>query len=421
MSRKLLLLAILAFPILMFAQHNPLEDQIYRTSGSTNIQVYGGAFQASDVIPLEAAWRILQNESITTALRDKMASKTGAKNRYEDWLRTGIFYEGFAKADTNGRTGWYVGLEYANQRQIFFPEDAFNLVFFGNAPYEDDTLFIPDLTFQDLSYNRLRFGFSHSIYQSGSSLSISAGVSLYQGIGHTRLGFQNTSIYTAPDGEYLDIVYDTRIEQSNPGARKLGDFSGFGAALDLAIQWQKGDDFIRFDAQELGFIRWSNDELWYYGDSSIRYEGLIIEDISGGAGTPLTSIDIDSLAEALGLYRGVGSYGRNLPARINLQYLHMPAGGGVVYGGNLHYRPLKGYLPEISAMGGYRFGSSESASYTLTGRLAYGGFGGFQMGLGARMDWKPIHLSIQAPSLLGFFSPSNIPGGSLLIGLGAHF
>ncbi len=252
MLRSLTLIGLLTFSISLFAQQKPLENLRYGDDFNQSFSVYGDVFQASNVIPLSAAIRIVNNEPISTKLRDNMAAKVRSSNRYEDWLRVGFLYEGFGKGDSTGRHGWYAGVEYSNQRQIFFPEDAFNLVFFGNAQYEDDTIFIPSLMFQDISCNRIRGGYARSIYNGDSKFSFSIGASFYQSIGQTYFRFLNTSIYTAPDGEYLDITYNTRLEQTNPGARKLSDFNGFGFGLEFGLHWEKGANKFGVTADELG-------------------------------------------------------------------------------------------------------------------------------------------------------------------------
>lgn len=403
------------------AQQSPLVNRIYHSGANHELNIYGNAFQSSDAVPLSVAVRILTDEPISTSQRDNMAKNIGAKNRYEDWLKTGLFYEGFSKNDSLGQTGWYAGFEYVNERQIFFPEDAFNLIFYGNADFEDDTLFFPSLVYQDLAYNRLRGGFSQTINGLSGIFSFHAGISLYQGIGNTYLNFQNTSIYTAIDGEYLDITYDTRIEQANPGAKKIGDLKGLGAGIDLGFQYQRANHILHLDIQEVGFIRWYQDQSLYFGDSAIRYEGLIIDDLFGGTSSPLTSIDIDSLADALGLRIGEGDYGRNLPASFNLSYLNLPQSQGVFLGAGIRYRTVRGFIPEFSFSGGYRFRVGETGSTLLNARLAYGGLGGFQLGISNRWDFDHFFAVLEMRSILGFFAPEKIPGGALSISLGARF
>lgn len=406
----------------MFSQQSPLVNKLFRPGASHEINIYGDAFQSSDAVPLSVAVRILTDEPISTSQRDNMAKNIGAKNRYEDWLKTGLFYEGFSKKDTaKNVTGWYAGFEYVNERQIFFPEDAFNLVFYGNADFEDDTLFFPNLIYQDFAYNRLRGGFSQSIWGASGVFSFHAGISLYQGIGNTYLNFKNTSIYTAIDGEYLDISYDTRIEQANPGAKRFGDLKGLGAGLDLGFQYQYGSHILHLDIQEIGFIRWYNDQSWFYGDSAIRYEGLIIDDLFNSTSSPLTSIDIDSLADALGLNIGEGNYGRNLPASFNLSYMNLPSLQGFYLGASIRYRSVRGFIPEFSLSGGYRFPIGEKGSTLLTTRLAYGGLGGFQLGVSNRWDFDHFFTAINMRSVLGFFAPEKLPGGALSLSLGARF
>ena len=247
----------------------------------------------------------------------------------------------------------------------------------------------------------------------GRSFYIEGGFSLIQGISLSEFSIEDGSLYTAPDGEYLDLAYDANIRQANIGAVSATDFNGFGTAFGLKLGYHFYDHHVMLSVQDVGFINWNSSSNLYSGDSAFRYEGVIVDDIFNLTSNPISGFNQDSLLSLLNLTETTSSFTRSIPATIDLTYRRF-FDNQIEIIARARYRSLRRYLPYFTFSTGRRWELSRSVIIPKV-TIGYGGYGLFT--LGPELKWYNEHVSLEVGSenVLGFIAPNTFTGSSLFL------
>lgn len=172
----------------------------------------------------------------------------------------------------------YLGLEYRHENTLmarFTAPTSLGLILNGNTPYRDQTLTESDARLYSLRSEAIglraarRFG----------SIQAGIGARLLLGRSLTALDRLNYTLYTAPEGERIDVQADYAAYQTSTSMP-----SGIGMAADAGLSWQAAP---RWQAQvallNLGFIRWQADQ--YVRSLDERFEGMNLSPLLSGTGS----------------------------------------------------------------------------------------------------------------------------------------
>jgi len=397
MNRCWHLLPIL-FPILVSAQQDSLPLPIM-TDGHRFTMVVSAGFD-SNVLRNDLVTGIYFGGALSSEVRQRTLDNMGNANRagYElGGMATYAWGDKFF-----GRTGWMprFSLAYQSVMGIRFTTDVYALSFFGNAGYEDLTAHLGPSAFEQVTYQTFGLGVEDRNSGSFVELAVVNGQALNAG------QIEKADLYTAPFGRLLELQLNGEYHRSDTA--RNGFNKGIGAAIN--VQWRHRFQLFRSTAvfslgvTDLGFIAWNDNALPVTKDSTIRYEGIEVEDILDLDGL---LVNKTTLQDSLGLGYSKGSFMRALPARVEARLgagkFHKRSNfhGMQPYELSVDYRYLPGYLPHATIVRNLVFAKCMAVSIGA----GYGGFGDFRASAGLiSMLGKHFRIGLHTPNAIGLFS-----------------
>lgn len=213
------------------------------------------------------------------------------------------------------------------------------LLWRGNRSFGGQTVDLGELM-MNLSYQRTYYiaGAYSLMHDDDLEVRVGGRLQLLQGITSIYAPDNNVSIYTEPNGKYLDIVYDYRVNTALPldGNGEL-DFDPFRAAgngfgIDLGANVRLGNLHGSIGITDLGGVRYNNNVENYYQSDSIRFEGVEVSNAFSGV-----TIEDSAFVASLSEYKtGNEDFTNPLPAKISLQAAYRIRGTNV--DGNTYYK-----------------------------------------------------------------------------------
>ncbi len=249
-------------------------------------------------------------------------------------LEGGAYIETLRLAIKHGQ--WQFGIHHGivNRSSITYPKDLIGLMWQGNAPYINDTLFLgPELDVS--SYNEIALQGAYSM----SKLTIGAAIKVLSGIHQIRSEKTFFSLYTDPEIYQLDVNTDYLVQTSG-----LIDYMGFkdstfipeintntrfrfsenlGLAFDLGLKYSPSEK-LDLTASVIGLggsIKWKKDAKSYYSKGNYNYAG---EDIQFLLETNSISIDtkLDTIKEIFDFKENSIEYSTSLPVSSYISALY---------------------------------------------------------------------------------------------------
>lgn len=163
-----------------------------------------------------------------------------------------------------------------------YSQNVLELALEGNKQFAGQTI---DLSDTRLNASWLReYGLGVSVPISvdivGKKLTIrpAATLKFIQGIGNISMPRGKATMYTDPDGRYLDFTTDYRVNMSIPSnAGGIGSGSGMGWGLDLGVNFN-WHDFIITDLGlvDIGSVSFNKNTKNYTGNTKYRFDGVEI-------------------------------------------------------------------------------------------------------------------------------------------------
>jgi hypothetical protein len=282
--------------------------------------------------------------------------------------------------------------------------DLYNTLFYGNSPYVGDTMDFSYSHLQYQHYQKISFGLIHNKYKSSLKISF---VNANKGIDY-RLG--NTWMYSSPLSDSINFNLNAEGHYT-PGNNPYFSTAGAGFALDLNhnfIYYNKNEkrQVINFKLGNIGFIYWNDETNYNFVDSSNTYSGFeIMNLITKDSASNLLTTD------TLGIFSTTRNQIELLPFELSIQKLadrYASKKLQLIFG----FKSIisSDYRPYIF-VGGYY---SPNQKFGISSRLAYGGFGGFKLGLNANYWVKDkFEIALGTYDLVGFASSKYGFGKSL--------
>jgi Family of unknown function (DUF5723) len=379
----------------------------------------------SNAVNTDISRSFLFNGFIDQAMKDRTYKQLKKNNTYEDGVGGHVAYVQMIRSKLNPDKGWQfsINYQYANNRFLHFGDQALKFALSGNAMFENDTIHFNKLVFDNRAYNKLSASLQRVKKTQHGTWYYGGGLSLLQGIQNTHITLDNSSLYTAPDGEWLDVKYKLHYQQSTIGAPNFFAPKGLGGAADLYLSYEHKKDnaldyYIRFSATDIGFIRWQRDIAHYDGDSAIRFEGLVINNLLNFS-TPsyLTNFGKDSLFAILHVTQSGKSYNTVMPMKFALTYGHALCKGKAMMNVGANYQLLPGYIPQL--WGKFSYGCKYGFVPSIS--ASFGGYSYYNVGLELSKLFRYGQISIGSQNVAGLIIPSHVTASSVYARLGLSF
>ena len=388
---------------------SPLMTETY-TANSLQLDI--DFHSNSNAIPTTFAGAFLSGGTITDEIKNRCLSYTTGAIKYEDELKAGIAYKHYFGSSG---FGLYASYYHRNIRTLYTTHDAFKLMFYGNKPFEGTTADLSDIRFENLMYNQYAIGVSKAL----GHFFVGLNISFLQGFSNLQVNNTRGSLYTAPFGEYLDMSYNLVINQSNVNSTKFFDLNGSGFAADLQLVYHNAKSRFSFTVSDLGSIAWNKNTANYTGDTSFRYEGINVGDITNLTGNGLRGINLDSIAALLGPKKSNRAYTTTLPTTFQVTYAHLfqLRKSSMILTFGINTRLLHNY---------YAYGYIKTSfllrhDWTTAVSIGAGGYSLCNVGIDVGKTWRNFDFIIGTANLVGSILPMYYPGSSAYLRLGFHF
>lgn len=322
-----------------------------------------------------------------------------------------------------GRNSKYSYLLSFKDQRVFnstFTKDFYQLLFYGNKPYLDQTMNFGGSNINSLRFQEIKFGFIwhkiDSTAKAGISVSFIKGQSLFY-----VKAKEGSSLYTNSDG--TELVFNSKFNMAlsdtsnkqNPFA-----FSGVGASADIFFETPYKSKIgkssvLTVNANNLGFIHWFDNSVQYSSDSTFTFDGYHIDNLLDLKDSTLSSINQDSIINnTANAHRE--AFNVNIPA--NLIIINkiiftdkFALGTGFRYLFNSNFKPY-GFMD---------FEYNFSKKFTSSLHVGYGGYSRLNVGLAFQYNTPGWYLKIGSNGLQGFILPNKTYGQSAFVTIAKKF
>jgi hypothetical protein len=387
-----------------------------------SINLSSGYYFASDVITNNFALAFFQGEFIDDDLKNSVSKNLSSLNRFGTDLNPQLTYT--KRNDTifslphsffsvSASSHYHVNSE--------FKKDVFEIFFRGNKNYAGEIAHLGDFNYNLVYYQQLNFTFGHNYKYENNSFEYSVGLSLNKGQNLYKLSAPTATLFTEENGEYIDL--DTEIEiyrSDSSNSKRMTAWNGTGGSVDFAFSWKTPKNNVwYFSLKNFGFITWNDNTSHVKADTTFRFEGVDVSDLFDFSDSLHETITLDSsLVEPYLTVREEKKYTSPVPALASLSYQHILSPGKMDIEANIDYLFFAGYIPRESLTLGFIFNNTQR----LTLKASYGGYTGFQAGIGYKVFlFQRWMLGVQSDYLTGWINPDKGVAQGAFVSLSAYF
>ena len=280
----------------------------------------------------------------------------------------------FASGKSNAY--YYFGIEHQYFLDTSFDEDVIKLILLGNKPFAGETITAPDSKYYSIYFNQLKGGMGHVFESEGGIHHITGNIALNLGQNYNELFIKNSSVYTDPGGEYLEInaKFNTRV--SDTVWAEWYEVRGIGASLDFEYDFDKTGNFhFDFALKNLGFITWTGNSFTGETDTSFVFNGVEFDTTGNNGGD--NGLTVNSIRNLIFNNISSSSFTTGLPLILNFS-------AGKFFAASKGYAGIRGNIyPTLKAVyqlegfATYNFGNS----FQLTPVVGYSSYRKVNLGL----------------------------------------
>lgn len=294
--------------------------------------------------------------------------------------------------------------------------NTIGLVLKGNQPYSGVLVEENDLWG---TYTQTRTLGIASAWKLGD-FSLGARLNLIQGSRYTELDHATFGIYTAPDGEYIDIDAEYDLYTQKEGSNGVFQFNGMGAGIDLGLSYQASEK-LRIDAALVGAgtTSWNGSQV--RDTVQLRWEGVSLANLLEDSLPAEIERQTDSLRNLLFPDTVDAQRDILLPFQIRLGGSYAIGTHGVI-GLQLIYVPMRSGAQTPLPVVNVNYRHEVITGLQVGANAYYGGVDVMGFGLMAAyslpVGTSKINVLAGSDNLLGLVLPSVGKGFSLYGGIG---
>ena len=394
------------------------DSTVIPKKNEQTVEFYGDVFLASNAITNDFILAFYKGKFIDNDLKDNVSERLLRSNRFGGASKIGLTYT-YHSLQENSKPVFSFSFFDRQNLDMKFSDDLFHAIFYGNKSFAGETAQLGNFQLNFLRYQQFRFGWRWN----GDATHGSFGVafSLLSGEQNTFIKANKADLYTSPDGQFIDFALAMQVQQSDTVHKNYFAQNGMGLSTDFFyempyIVWKKAGKII-FEVNDFGFIRWNSNSMTHSVDSSYHYEGVNVNDILNTNGGTLPKLNIDSVINKNTIFERK-QYTTKLPFYFNIRTRTW-------YGKQFSLEKGISFLFNSSAKPYYflKFHFStrkQNAEFCYI--VGYGGYGRFNAGLEARVDFaKHYSLHIADNYLFSSVSPQTAYGMGVYLKLVRRF
>lgn len=312
--------------------------------------------------------------------KDALVAPVGSYLRYGFMREISIGYrEPWYKVFDTYQMGHGFSIRNTYYNSARMSSDLLNVVMFGNKPYADETLSLDGSAYETWYFSSLDYHFDVLI---DSVQPVSFSVSLHVGHDHNQHKVNTGTLYTEPDGAYLDLDLDYRLRSNTMDAHPLAGI-GVGIGVNTAFRLSDNDKLV-IDVRDVGVMNWHQGRL-LEADTTFRFRGLRFDNVFAITDS-LTSYTNDRYTEAF-LYEDEDDYMVALPFYASASYHHKFKNSSFrEISVQADYRYLSGFYPRLTVATDIKTGYKQN----LMASVSTGGYTWFSLNAGYELTFARL-------------------------------
>jgi hypothetical protein len=411
-TRLVLFFVLSAFTV--FSQYNSEFLNFEKTGRSVSVN---GEYELGS----NGIYNSLINKFIyggTIDKKTKDASNNAMKNL--NVLGINMNYDISTFFGRNPKYSYLIGFKDQRIFNAAYTKDFYQLLFYGNKPYLDETKSLAGSNVNSLRFQELKLGFIWHKIDTTAKVGVSVSILKGQQLFYVKAK-EGSSLYTNSDGTELvfnsdfNMALSDTTNKNNPFA-----YSGIGASADIFFETPyKGKlgkgSVLTVNANNIGFLHWFDNSVQYSSDSTFKFDGYHIDNLFDLQDSTLSAINRDSIIKnTTNVHKE--SFNVNIPTNLliinKVQFtdkFYLSVGFRYLFNSN--------YKPYFFTDAEYYFTPKISAAL----HVAYGGYTKLNVGLAFSYVSKAWFFKLGSNSLQGYISPSNTYGQGAFVSIAKKF
>jgi hypothetical protein len=407
-------------PIFFWFSAQQMTDYSPQDRRDYSMQVHiNGSFEAnSNSLNTEMIRFFLAGRYIDENMKNRSLKRMKNQNRLGMEMGAEIGF--LHKPDTGFGKNWSysVNLGYRFLFGGTFSRDAYRLGLYGNAPFLDERLDLSGLNARFLSYQYLQTSFVKEFSGKTWHKGLGFGLGVANANQFFNLSLPRGSIFTREDGQYLDVDADFSFAQNDASKNRFFYPNGFGIFGNLNfVMTDRKRHLIYLKADQFGMMRFNRFSSTRSLDTAFTFSGVNVDNLLNVNGN-LINETVDSLTEGLSGRTASGALWLPMPGRVELGYSYTVLPRRLFMNVSADYLLFPGYLPR----GTLRITGIPDPFVSVSGTLAYGGWGGLNVGLDLGFHFgQGWHFTLGTQTLQSIAAERISSGLSLRAGLAKRF
>jgi hypothetical protein len=407
-------------PIFFWFSAQQMTDYSPQDRRDYSMQVHiNGSFEAnSNSLNTEMIRFFLAGRYIDENMKDRSLKRMKNQNRLGMEMGTEIGF--LHKPDSGFGKNWSYSVN-VGYRFLFggtFSRDAYRLGLYGNAPFVDERLDLSGLNARFLGYQYLQMGFVKEFSGKTWHKGLGFGLGVANANQFFSLSLPRGSIFTREDGQYLDVDADFSFAQNDASKNRFFYPNGFGLFGNLNfVMTDRKRHLIYVKADQFGMMRFNRFSSTRSLDTAFTFSGVNVDNLLNVNGN-LINETVDSLTEGLSGRTAGGAVWLPMPGRVEIGYSYTVLPRRLFMNVSGDFLLFPGYLPR----GTLRITGIPDPFVSVSGTLAYGGWGGFNVGLDLGFHFgQGWHFTLGTQTLQSIAAERISSGLSLRAGLVKRF
>ncbi len=370
---------------------------------------------SSNAIGTNLQFNAYQGNALSRKQREAASNRSGKLNRVGLDLDYGLYARHLP--DSAKGIGWFVSIAARTHGNGQFPKDLFDLAMFGNAMFAGNTANLSNIKVSFLTYRQYEVGMLKQVKRTNGTWNLGLGASLLMGNRNLELSIDRATLYTQPEGEYIDGAFSGEIRSASIASGQYFDATGLGFSASLNVGYEGKKFGFTLQADDLGFISWSQHLKHTALDSTFRFEGVEM-DLFASDNNLFSGIDLDTVVSGFATVKEGTRYSTIVPGRMRLEAYYALNDKDLRLYAGVQYRIAPAYFPYIFV------GTSSPLpkGFFIDGRFAYGGFGSWNVGVELRKKFADVvEVRLGTNNLEGYLLPMVGTSQSAYVSIAGYF
>ena len=318
--------------------------------------------------------------------------------------------------------GYKVSVNNYSLQNTTFSRDFYNIAMYGNKMYEGETAKFSGLDINYLTFQTVEFGLFKRFKEPANGYhTLYLGLSVIKGQDYHYLFLSKANMYTAPNGEFVDLEINGSYFGSDSVTSNISTVNGMGASLNFYWAYEDVKHKARYEVSftELGLISWYQNPLNYNADTTLKFEGVEVNNILNTTSESYSEISKDSVIKTVFSKEDNSTFNKAIPKQFNFAYtkfllenkFHLTLGTGYIFNANQ-------LMPVVYVNNRFVL----DPNFNLSLLVAYGGYTNFRLGISTSFKIKKhFTANIGTTNVIGFLLPEQTYSQAIYLSLAYSF